>query len=57
MHTDFFSWLEQHRGREYDLHSEHINPAFVKVLRPSFLVNRTPKKKAVVIEQRAAVAG
>jgi len=33
MHTDFFSWLEQHRGREYDLHSEHINPSFVKVLR------------------------
>ena len=33
MHTDFFSWLEQHRGREYDLHSEHINPAFVKVLK------------------------
>jgi predicted RND superfamily exporter protein len=34
-----------------------VVPAFVKVLRPSFLVNRTPKKKAVVIEQRAAVAG
>ena len=33
MHTDFSSWLEQHRGREYDLHAEHINPAFVKVLR------------------------
>src|SRR5258708_29060905 len=33
MPTDFFSWLKQHRGREYDLHSEHINPAFVKVLR------------------------
>ena len=33
MHTDFFRWLDQHRGREYDLHSEHINPAFVKVLK------------------------
>ncbi|HZK80264.1 MAG TPA: aspartate aminotransferase family protein [Humisphaera sp.] len=33
MHTDFFSWLEQHSGREYDLHSKHINPAFVKVLK------------------------
>ncbi len=33
MHTDFFAWLEQHRGREYDLHSQHINPSFVKVLR------------------------
>ena len=33
MHTDFNAWLEQHRGREYDLHSEHINPAFVKVLK------------------------
>ncbi|HZL35220.1 MAG TPA: aspartate aminotransferase family protein [Tepidisphaeraceae bacterium] len=33
MHTDFFAWLEQHRGREYDLHLEHINPAFVKMLR------------------------
>ena len=33
MHTDFFAWLEQQRGREYDLHAEHINPAFVKMLR------------------------
>ena len=33
MHTDFFAWLEQHKGREYDLHTEHINPAFVKMLR------------------------
>ena len=33
MHTDFFSWLDTHRGREYDLHAEHINPAFVKVLK------------------------
>ncbi len=33
MHTDFFKWLEQHDGRQYDLHDEHINPVFVKMLR------------------------
>ena len=33
MHTDFFAWLEQHKGREYDLHNDHINPAFIKMLR------------------------
>lgn len=33
MHTDFFRWLEQHQGRQYDLHAEHLNPAFVKMLR------------------------
>jgi ornithine--oxo-acid transaminase len=33
MHTDFFAWLDQHRGRQYDLHSEHLNPSFVKMLR------------------------
>jgi ornithine--oxo-acid transaminase len=33
MHTDFFQWLEQHKGRQYDLHSEHLNPAFVKMLK------------------------
>src|SRR3954462_1003793 len=33
MHTDFFRWLEQHKGRQYDLHSEHVNPAFVKMLK------------------------
>ena len=33
MHEDFMAWLEKHRGREYDLHSEHVNPAFVKMLR------------------------
>ena len=33
MHTDFFEWLEQHQGRQYDLHLNHINPAFVKMLR------------------------
>src|SRR5438552_1016331 len=33
MHTDFFAWLDQHTGRAYDLHSNHINPVFVKMLR------------------------
>jgi ornithine--oxo-acid transaminase len=33
MHDDFVKWLEGHRGREYDLHREHINPVFVKMLR------------------------
>ena len=33
MHDDFFKWLEKHQGRQYDLHTEHINPAFVKMLR------------------------
>lgn len=33
MHTDFFAWLEQHQGRQYDLHMKHINPSFVKMLR------------------------
>ena len=26
-------WLAQHQGRQYDLHAEHINPVFVKMLR------------------------
>src|SRR5277367_6556726 len=33
MHTDFFKWLDQHQGRQYDLHNEHVNPAFVKMLK------------------------
>src|SRR4051794_41929912 len=33
MHTDFFQWLEQHKGRQYELHSEHLNPVFVKMLK------------------------
>jgi len=33
MHTDFIAWLEQHQGRQYDLHEQHVNPAFVKMLR------------------------
>src|SRR5947209_692947 len=33
MHEHFLEWLEQHRGRQYDLHQKHVNPAFVKMLR------------------------
>jgi ornithine--oxo-acid transaminase len=33
MHTDFFRWLDQHKGRQYDLHNDHVNPAFVKMLK------------------------
>src|SRR5215469_13327589 len=33
MHTDFFKWLEKHEGRQWDLHTKHINPSFVKMLR------------------------
>lgn len=31
--NDFMAWLEQQRGRQYDLHRSHINPAFVKMLK------------------------
>jgi ornithine--oxo-acid transaminase len=33
MQTDFMTWLDEQKGRQYDLHSEHINPVFVKMLR------------------------
>ncbi|MGE5608890.1 MAG: aspartate aminotransferase family protein [Bacillota bacterium] len=33
MHTDFVGWFEQQMGRQYELHANHINPAFVKMLR------------------------
>ncbi len=33
METDFFNWLKQHEGRQYELHDQHINPVFVKMLR------------------------
>src|SRR5260221_5338178 len=33
MDTDFIGWLEQQQGRQYELHRQHINPAFVKMLR------------------------
>jgi ornithine--oxo-acid transaminase len=33
MDNDFAAWLEQARGRGFDLHQKHLNPAFVKMLR------------------------
>ncbi|MGC9259024.1 MAG: aspartate aminotransferase family protein [Phycisphaerae bacterium] len=33
MYEDFIGWVEQHRGTQYELHAEHINPAFVKMLK------------------------
>jgi ornithine--oxo-acid transaminase len=33
MDTDFMAWLDQHRGRAYELHEQHVNPAFVKMLK------------------------
>lgn len=33
MHDDFFNWLKQHEGRAYDLHADHVNPVFVKMLK------------------------
>lgn len=32
-YSDFNGWLDEQRGQQYDLHAEHINPAFVKMLR------------------------
>ncbi len=32
-YTDFHGWLSEHSGRQYDLHDQHINAAFVKMLR------------------------
>jgi ornithine--oxo-acid transaminase len=32
-YQDFQGWLKQHDGRQYDLHDQHINSAFVKMLR------------------------
>src|SRR4051812_26536907 len=31
--TDFLAYIDQHRDRAYDLHAEHMTPAFVKMLR------------------------
>ena len=33
MDRDFIAWLRQHEGRAYELHAEHVNPAFVKMLK------------------------
>lgn len=31
--SGFLEWLDQQQGRQYELHSRHINPVFVKMLR------------------------
>src|SRR3954465_12004640 len=31
--TAFLAYVDQHRDRAYDIHAEHMNPAFVKMLR------------------------
>ena len=33
MTTDFLAWLDSQQGRQYELHAQHINPVFVKMLR------------------------
>ena len=33
MDTDFTGWLASQQGRQYELHRDHINPAFVKMLK------------------------
>jgi len=33
LQTDFLAWLDAQQGRQYDLHQEHINPIFVRMLR------------------------
>src|SRR5947208_16223199 len=32
-YADFPAWLQQFTGQQYDLHDQHINSAFVKMLR------------------------
>src|SRR5438067_8449761 len=33
MQTAFLGWLDEQQGRQYELHAEHVNPVFVKMLR------------------------
>jgi ornithine--oxo-acid transaminase len=33
IYNNFQTWLQQHEGRQYDLHDRHVNSAFVKMLR------------------------
>jgi ornithine--oxo-acid transaminase len=33
MYSDFHGWLAQHEGRQYQLHEDHVNTAFVKMLK------------------------
>src|SRR5690349_5201640 len=33
LHEDVAAWLAEYEGQGFDLHSKHINPVFVKMLR------------------------
>ncbi|HTA46323.1 MAG TPA: aspartate aminotransferase family protein [Bryobacteraceae bacterium] len=33
MNSDFLQWIDRQQGRQYELHTRHINPVFVKMLR------------------------
>jgi len=33
MNGDFLAWLDQQQGRQYELHAEHMQPVFPKMLR------------------------
>ncbi len=33
MSGNFLAWLDSQQGRQYELHAQHVNPAFVKMLR------------------------
>jgi ornithine--oxo-acid transaminase len=33
LYQDFHGWLKTHAGRQYDLHDQHVNASFVKMLR------------------------
>ncbi len=33
MQENFMGWIEEHRGQQYALHQEYVNPAFVKMLK------------------------
>lgn len=33
MSSDFLTWFDKQQGRQYDLHEQHVNPVFVKMLR------------------------
>ncbi|HEY7117827.1 MAG TPA: aspartate aminotransferase family protein [Tepidisphaeraceae bacterium] len=33
MHENFMAWLQLQQGRQYELHRQHVNPVFVKMLK------------------------
>ncbi|MCH2132482.1 MAG: hypothetical protein MK116_01905 [Phycisphaerales bacterium] len=49
MSFDLQRVLDEHRGRSYDLHADHVNPQFAKVLRKL-------SKNAVTKRPRTAAA-